>query len=335
MGAYIVKRVINSIVLLFFISVFSFFLIQLPPSDIIKANVDSIVEDADLSEEQRQELIDVWTRRYNLDRPPVEQYLSWIGKIISKGDFGFSISLDASVNTILKERLPLSVGLAFFTLFGFSLGIGIPIGIYSATRPNSLADRFFTFIGFIGRAMPNFLLALILMILLYKWFGIPMGGLFSPQYKDAAWSLGKVFDLAAHLIAPVIVIGTATTAGTIRIVRGALLDELGKEYVRVARSKGNSGLQVLKYPIRIALNPVVAGIGWSLPFLIGGMTLTAIVMNVPVLGPVLYQGLLSQDMYLAGSIFLILSTLTVFGTLVSDVLLVFLDPRISYEKRGL
>ena len=183
--------------------------------------------------------------------------------------------------------------------------------------------------------MPNFLLALILMILLYKWFGIPMGGLFSPQYKDAAWSLGKVFDLAAHLIAPVIVIGTATTAGTIRIVRGALLDELGKEYVRVARSKGNSGLQVLKYPIRIALNPVVAGIGWSLPFLIGGMTLTAIVMNVPVLGPVLYQGLLSQDMYLAGSIFLILSTLTVFGTLVSDVLLVFLDPRISYEKRGL
>ena len=142
MGAYIVKRVINSIVLLFFISVFSFFLIQLPPSDIIKANVDSIVEDADLSEEQRQELIDVWTRRYNLDRPPVEQYLSWIGKIISKGDFGFSISLDASVNTILKERLPLSVGLAFFTLFGFSLGIGIPIGIYSATRPNSLALPF-------------------------------------------------------------------------------------------------------------------------------------------------------------------------------------------------
>jgi len=248
------------------------------------------------------------------------------------GDFGICFTWNKPVSELLAERLPLTIMISLFALI-FVYIVAIPIGIYSATHQYSISDYTFTTIGFAGLATPNFLLALILMLLFYKYFGLSIGGLFSPEYIEASWSLGKVVDMLKHFPIPIIVIGTAGTAGLIRVMRSCLLDELRKQYVITARAKGAAERTLLfKYPVRMAINPIISTMGWVLPAIVSGETVTAIVLSLPTTGPLLYQALIYQDMYLAGSIIVLLTFLTVIGMFISDLLLVWIDPRIRYEK---
>ena len=247
---------------------------------------------------------------------------------------GRSFEWDQPVSTLMAERLPLTIILSVATLFLTYL-IAIPIGVYSALKQYSLFDYVFSTIGFIGLAIPNFMLALILLYLFFKYFGLSVGGLFSNEYATAPWSIGKVLDLISHLWVPMIVIGSAGTAGLIRVMRGSLLDELGKQYVVTARAKGvRERRLIFRYPVRIAINPIISTIGWQLPNIVSGETIVAIVLSLPTTGPLLFRALLSQDMYLAGSIVLLLGVLTLIGTFISDVLLLLVDPRISFEQKA-
>ena len=234
----------------------------------------------------------------------------------------------------LSLTLLLTMTISIFTLL-FTWALAIPIGIYSAVRQYSWGDYAFSVLGFIGLATPNFLLALIFMYIGYSVFGVSAGGLFSPAYENAPWSMARFSDLVAHMWIPVIVIGTAGTAGLIRVMRGNLLDELPKQYVMTARAKGVSPVKLLlKYPVRVALNPLVSTVGWVLPGIVSGSVIVAVVLGLPTVGPLLLRALENQDMYLAGSMVMILSFLTVIGTLISDILLLILDPRIRYESRS-
>ncbi|GAH71503.1 unnamed protein product [marine sediment metagenome] len=254
----------------------------------------------------------------------LEYYTLW--------QFGWSFEWARPVSEVIGERIALTMVISICTLL-FVWMTAIPIGIYSATHQYSSSDYAFTFLGFIGLATPNFLLALVLMWLSFAYLGIPVTGLFSPEYLGAAWSLAKVWNMLQRIWVPIIVVGTAGTAGLIRVMRGCLLDELRKQYVITARAKGVSEEKLLfKYPVRVAINPLISTIGWLLPTIISGATITAIVLNLPTTGPVLLGALMAQDMYLAGSFVMILSALTVIGTLISDILLAWLDPRIRYER---
>ena len=247
------------------------------------------------------------------------------------GNFGRSFDWNESVAKIIGERLPLTVAISLSTLI-FTYVVAIPIGIYSAVKQYSIGDYIATFIGFIGLSVPNFLLALLFMFGFYRFFGISVSGLFSPEMRDAAWSWAKFKDMLDHLWVPMIVIGMAGTAGIIRTMRATTLDELGKDYVKMARSKGLPEWKVIfRHPVRVAINPIVSTIGWELPNIVSGSTIVAVVLNLPTTGPILLQALLAQDMFLAGSFILMLSTLTVIGTLISDLLLAILDPRIRLE----
>ncbi|MDE0229021.1 MAG: ABC transporter permease [Spirochaetaceae bacterium] len=330
MLSYIIRRLVYMVVLLVMLSVATFIIIQLPPGDYLTTLVANMRRaNVVLSEEA----VAVLTERYGLGRPLHIQYLTWFGNLL-KGDMGESFIWEAPVTEIVGERLALTVTLSISTLIVTYL-IAIPIGIYSATHQYSVADYSFTTLGFIGLAMPNFLLALILMFLFYKYFGWSVGGLFSPEYQLAPWSLGKVVDLIKHFPIPLIVIGTAGAASLIRIMRATLLDELGKLYVITARAKGVSERSLLfRYPVRVAVNPVVSTIGWLLPETISGATLTAIVLSLPTVGPLLLRALEAQDMYLAGSMVMLLSALGILGTLISDLLLVVVDPRIRFERQA-
>jgi peptide/nickel transport system permease protein len=268
--------------------------------------------------------------QYNLDDPMVVQYLRWITNFV-QGDLGYSIKYQQPVNTLIWDRLGYTVLIAVASLL-FTWALAIPIGIYSAVRQYGFGDYFFTVIGLLGLAIPNFMLALILMYCGYSWFGVSVGGLFSPELAEAPWSGAKFVDLLRHIWIPMIVIGTAGTASIMRVMRANLLDELSKPYVVTARAKGVRPLKlIMKYPVRIAINPFISTIGWLLPTLISGEAIVSIVLNLPTTGPLLLQALLSQDMYLAGSFIMMLSILTVLGMLLSDILLAALDPRIRYE----
>jgi peptide/nickel transport system permease protein len=270
-------------------------------------------------------------QRYGLGEPFYIQYWKWISNIIFYGDFGQSFEWNRPVSTLIYERMGLTLVLSLATLF-FIWALAFPIGIYSAIRKNSVGAHVATLVGFIGLAIPNFLLALVFMYLSFRYMGQTVGGLFSPQYESAPWSLAKVLDLMSHLWIPVIVLGMAGTASLIRIMRANLLDELNKPYVVTQRAMGHpEHVLLMKYPVRVALNPFVSTIGWVLPGLVSGATITAIVLNLPTSGPMLLRSLLTQDMYLAGSFILLLSVLTVVGTLISDILLAWLDPRIRYS----
>jgi peptide/nickel transport system permease protein len=267
---------------------------------------------------------------YGLDDPIYVQYWKWISGILLRGDFGYSFEWGRPVSELIWERMGPTLTISIASLL-FVWVVSLPIGIYSAVRRHSIGDHFFTFLGFIGLAIPNFILALTLMYVSYRYFGQSVGGLYSPEYTDAPWSWGKLGDLLAHLWIPVVVIGTSGTASLIRILRANLTDELNKPYVVTARAKGLPEHEViLKYPVRIALNPFVSAIGWVLPDLISGVTITAIVLNLPAAGPLLLRALVSQDMYLAGSFILLLGVLTLIGMLISDLLLALLDPRIRF-----
>ena len=330
MGSYIVRRLLYMILILFLVSIVSFVIIQLPPGDYLTTLVTNLRSRGILVGEEELQTLE---RRYGLDQPLYAQYAKWIWNFLH-GDFGRSFQWNEPVSVLIAERLPLTVLISVLTLL-FIYAVAIPIGIYSATHQYSVGDYAVTVVGFTGLAIPNFLLALILMLFFLRVFGISAGGLFSPEFELAPWSFAKVVDLIKHLPIPIIVIGTAGTAGMIRVMRGTLLDELRKQYVVTARAKGVSERVLLfKYPVRIAINPIISTVGWTLPAIVSGETIVAIVLSLPTTGPLLYRALIAQDMYLAGSLIMFLSFLTVIGTLISDLLLVWVDPRIRYEKKG-
>ena len=324
---FILRRLLITIPMLFGISIVTFVLIQLPPGDFLTsyiAELEStghVLDDAEIASLRN---------RYGLDSPLYAQFLKWFWNLL-QGDFGVSFQWNKPVNELIWERLALTFIISLATLL-FTWVVALPIGVYSATHQYSVSDYVITFFGFLGRGIPDFMLALILMWIGLIYLGTSAGGLFSLEYKQAPWSIAKVWDLLKHLWVPIIVLGTSNTAGLIRIMRNNLLDELHKPYVETARSKGLTEQKILwKYPVRIALNPFVSTVGWVLPTLISGATIVSVVLSLPTTGPLLLSALLSQDMYLAGSFVMILSTLTILGTLVSDILLAWIDPRIRME----
>jgi peptide/nickel transport system permease protein len=327
---YIIYRIAIAIPLLLILSIVSFVIIQLPPGDYLTTYLNTLrLSGIQLNEDEVVRLKEL----YGLDKPLYMQYLIWI-KNFAKGDLGRSFQWNRPVNEILAERVPMTVLISILTTI-FAWIIAIPIGIYSALRQYSVFDYTFTFLGYVGLSMPGFLLALILMWFLYSKFGFSMTGLFSPEFATASWSFAKLLNLLKHIWFPVVLIGMSGTAGLIRTMRGNLLDELRKQYVITARAKGLPERKlVFKYPVRIAINPLISTIGWMLPGIISGETLVSIVLNIQTVGPVLLRAVMSQDMYLAGSITLILSVLTVVGMLISDILLAWADPRIRYGGLG-
>ena len=324
---YIIRRVLIMIPTLVVISMLVFTIIQLPPGDIITSRLQELqAEGQDISEEQ----IEALRARYNLNDPMYLQYVKWIGGFLV-GNMGYSVMYGQSVNNLIWERLGYTLLITSSATLLTWL-IAFPVGVYSALRQYSALDYAATLAAFIGLATPNFLLALVLMYLGYEWFGIAVGGLFSPEYAGAEWSLGKFGDLLGHLWIPAVVIGMGGMAGLMRIMRANLLDELGKPYVTTALAKGLHPIRlVIKYPLRIAINPFISTVGWMLPHLISGSAITSVVLSLPTTGPLLLDSLKNQDMYLAGSFLLMLSALTVIGTLLSDILLAITDPRIRYE----
>ncbi|MCE2466671.1 MAG: ABC transporter permease [Caldilineaceae bacterium] len=329
MLVYTVRRILILIPLLFIISVITFVLIQLPPGDYLTLYIMQLEAAGTTVAEEEVEML---KRVFGLDKPMHVQYFIWLRRILIYRDFGVSFQFQAPVSELLADRVPLTVAVSLATTV-FVFAVAVPIGILSATNQYSLLDYFWTFVGFIGISVPSFLLALIALWIAFKQFNMSAIGLFSPEYMDAAWSLGKVVDLLKHLWIPVAIIGMAGTASLIRTMRGTLLDELKRQYVITARSKGLPEIRnLMKYPVRTAINPIVSTIGWLLPGIISGEVLVSMVMNIPTTGPLLLTALLNQDMYLAGSIVLILSCLTVIGTLISDILLTWLDPRIRFES---
>jgi peptide/nickel transport system permease protein len=329
MLAYIIRRLLTMIPTLVAISVISFTIIQLPPGDFLtsyEAELRQSGEHVDQAE------LDALKKRYGLDQPMYMQYFKWAWNFV-RGDFGHSFEWNKPVSELIGERLGLTILISVCTLI-FTWAVSIPIGIYSAVRQYSWMDYILTVVGFIGLATPNFLFALVLLWVSYAYFGMSIGGLFSPEYAEAPWSIAKILDLFKHLWIPVVIVGTAHTAKFIRIIRGNLLDELKKPYVVTARAKGLPETRlILKYPVRVAINPLVSTIGWTLPELVSGIAITAVVLNLPTTGPLLLNALLSQDMQLAGTFIMFLSILTVIGTLISDILLAWVDPRIRFGAR--
>jgi peptide/nickel transport system permease protein len=324
--SYLFRRLLYVFVVMFVMSIFSFIVIQLPPGDYLTSYIMTLQTQQGFVDEAQ---IEALRKQYGLDLPMYEQYIFWI-KNMFYGNFGWSFEWNQPVSKLLADRLPMTVVISILTLL-FTYAVAIPIGIYSATRQYSFGDFFFTVIGFIGLATPSFFLALVLMYLFNKYLGFSVGGLFSTQYIDAPWSFAKFVDLLKHLPIPIFVIGLAGTASIIRVMRGCLLDELRQQYVITARAKGLEERKLLyKYPVRIAINPIISTIGWVLPSIVSGATITAIVLDIPTVGNLLYNALLSQDMYLAGSSIMILTFLTIVGTFISDILLAWADPRVQY-----
>jgi peptide/nickel transport system permease protein len=310
-------------------SIVAFAVIQLPPGDYVSNMVSEMTQQG--MDEISPQVIAQLREQYGLDQPIYVQYAKWMGNIITKGNFGYSLALRRDARELIVERLPMTFALTLGSVL-FIWMIALPIGVFSAVRKYSLSDYLVTFVGFIGLAVPNFLLALILMYISYKYGGKALIGLFSPEYASAPWSVGKVLDLLGHLWIPVVIIGLSGTAGLIRITRANVLDELNRPYVDTARAKGMKETSLLwKYPVRYALNPFISTIGFVLPGLVAGEVVVSIVLNLPTSGPVLFNALVQQDMYVAAGFILMLSVLTVLGVFISDVLLVFLDPRIRLQ----
>lgn len=325
---YILRRILLTIPTIVAISIISFILIQLPPGDWLSTHIARLAETGEtLAEEQIQALY----RQYGLDKPLYYQYVKWAWNSLH-GDFGWSFEYNRAVGMLIWERLGLTVVISFCTQI-FIWIVAFPIAFYSATHQYSIFDHFFSFVGFVGLGMPDFLIALILLWIGLRYFQTDWSGLFSEKYIESPWSLGKVVDMFKHMWMPMIILGMSGTAGLIRTTRANLLDEIRKPYVTTARAKGLSELKLLvKYPVRVALRPFISTVGWTLPGLVSGSTILAVVMGLPTAGPLLLQALMTQDMYLAGTFVMMLSILTVIGTLISDVLLIFVDPRIRLES---
>jgi peptide/nickel transport system permease protein len=327
MLGYILKRLLRIIPQIFIMSVLAFIIIQLPPGDYLTEYLNGLrASGASINQDEVTRL----TRVYGLDKPLTVQYLKWIGNVITKLDFGYSFTFNKPVNDILMSRMGTTFLIALLS-FIVSWGLAIPIGIYVAVKQYSIADYFFTFIGFIGLATPGFLLALVLMYYSYSKLGLSVGGLNSPEYLTKPWDWARFKDMLGHLWLPVIILAIGGTANIIRTLRATMLDELRKPYVTVARSKGLSELQVLlRYPVPIAINPILSTIGWLLVWFFSGGMVVEVVLNLPTAGPVLWRALLGQDMYTAGAYILISGTLVAFGSLISDLALAIADPRVRF-----
>jgi len=328
LASYIIRRVITFIPILFIISILSYLIIELPPGDYLTTYIIQLrSQGMEVSQEQILNL----TRYYGLDKPIYVRYAKWIWNIIAHGNFGWSFRFNRPVSAVIWERIPLTMTISGLTLL-FTYIVAIPIGIFSAVKQYSVFDYVFTFLGFIGFAVPSFLLALLVLWISFRYFGVAVTGLFSPNYAEAPWSLMKVVDMLKRVWVPIFVVGFGGMTGLIRVTRASLLDELHKQYVIVARAKGVPEQKLIfKYPLRVAINPLISSVGWLLPGIVSGESIAAIVLNLPTTGPVLLSALLSQDTYLAGSFILILSFLVLLGNLISDLLLAVLDPRIRFE----
>ncbi len=328
MLAYIAKRLLLLPLLLFIFSVLAFLIIQAPPGDFITSYVAELAASGS-SMDQRQ--IDALRALYGLDQPLYVQYFKWFFRIL-QGDLGVSLDWQKPISELIGQRLLLTLLLGLFTLL-FTFAVAVPIGIVSATRQYSFFDYFFTVINYIGVATPTFMTALILMWLAFSKLGITITGLFSAEYLDAPWSAARAADLAKHIWLPIVILGLDGTARLARIMRANLLDELNKPYMEMARAKGMSEWRlVMKYPVRLAINPLVSTLGWYLPLIFSGSLIVATVLNLPTIGPMLLRSLISQDMFLAGTIVMIYFAIAVLGTLLSDILLAWLDPRIRMEE---
>ena len=325
---YIIKRIFYLFPLAILISILSFIIIQLPPGDYVTEwEYNMIAQGYNPTEEE----ILMLKERYHLDKTYVEQYVRWMSNIIFYGDFGVSFTYNKPVSDILSERVPRTIAISLGAILVQWI-IAIPIGIFSAIRKYSVFDYIFTLIGFIGISIPGFMFAIVLVYLVYVNTGYAITGLYSEPFRNAPWDINKFFDLMKNISIPLIVLGSSGAAVIIRILRSSMLDELEKQYVTTARSKGMSEIKILfKYPFRIAVNPLISTIGWLLPAAVGGEVVISKVLNMPTTGPVLLKALMGEDMYLAGGILFILSILTIIGTLISDILLAMLDPRIRYE----
>ena len=328
MFGYIMRRVMLMIPTLALVSVISFIAIQLPPGDYLTSYVATLRTQGDSIE---QDAIDSMRERYGLGQPIYVQYTKWITGIVLHNDWGQSMEWQEPVKDLIWERLGLTMVLSLVSLF-VSWFIAIPVGVYSATHQYSLPDYIMTIISFIGVGVPGFFLALLIMYFAQTQLHLNVGGLFSEKFINAPWHLDKVVDMLKHLWIPVVILAVEGTAGGIRTTRANLLDELNKPYVELARAKGLTERRLLwKYPVRVALNPFFSTVGWSLASLISGATLISVVLSLQTTGPMQLRALMSQDMYLAGSFLLMLSVLTVIGTLISDILLAWVDPRIRLE----
>ncbi len=328
MLAYIVQRVLLIIPMLIAISILSFAVIQLPPGDFLTSYVAQLRQEGDEVDEAELESL---RQRYGLGQPAYVQYFKWIYGVLVKGDWGQSFEWQKPVSELIWERLGLTMALSMGALL-VGWFIAIPVGVYSATHQYSWLDYLMTTFSFIGLGTPGFLLALIVLFLAQSWLGMNVGGLFSDEYVLEPWSWPKIVDMLKHIWVPMLIVAVNGTAGNIRITRANLLDELNKPYVETARAKGvRERALIWKYPVRVALNPFFSTVGWSLASLVSGTTLVAMVLSLQTTGPLLLRSLTSQDMYLAGSFLFLLSTLTVIGTLLSDILLAVVDPRIRLE----
>ena len=335
---YLLRRFATMVLTLIAISALVFFIIKLPPGDYLTNQIAELAAERDASSLAKAEFL---RHQFGLDLPVWHQYLSWVGLMpgpngwsgLIEGNWGWSFEYNQPVNVVVGQALVLTLVVNLAAVV-FVHMVAIPIAIYSAVRQYSIGDYLVTFIGYIGLATPSFLLALVLLFYLNRWFGISIGGLMDPAYADQAWSMEKMRSIASHLIVPTIVIGLASTAAMIRRMRANLLDELQKQYVVTARAKGLSeGRLLLKYPFRMSLNPFVADIGNILPHLVSGSVLVSLVLNLPTVGPILLQALRVQDQYLAGFILMFVAVLTVVGMLISDLALAALDPRIRFAGR--
>jgi peptide/nickel transport system permease protein len=325
MASYLLRRALYMVPTVFLISLVSFLIIQLPPGDYLStvvANLSRTGQSVDPAQ------LAALKQRYALDQPIVAQYWKWITNIVVHGDFGQSFEYGRSVSSLLAERLPLTLALGISTLL-FTWAVALPAGIYTAVRKYSVGDYLMTAIAFLGIAVPGFLLALMVAYIQFRYFDKSVGGLLSPEYVGARWNLGKILDLLDHVWLPILVLSLGGIGGTIRILRANLLDELHKPYVVTGRARGLSERRLIAhYPVRVALNPFIATIGWLIPALFDGEVLVATVLGLQTTGPLLLGALESQDMYLAGSIIFIACVLTVIGTLISDILLALVDPRV-------
>lgn len=329
MVQYVIRRLLLTIPTLFAISVVSFVLIVLPPGDFLTSYAATLAQQGDsrIAGEQLQALRDA----YGLGQPVYVQYWKWMSRILLHGDFGQSLEWNLPVADLIWQRMGVTLALTLSTLV-FTWLLAIPIGVYSATHQYSKLDYIFTFLGFIGLAIPGFMIALVLMWVAFRYFGLEVGGLFSREYQNAPWSVGKVLDLLRHFWIPLVIIGLEGTAALIRTMRANLLDELNKPYVTSMRARGLDERRLIwEYPTRVALNPFVSTAGFALPGLINGATIVGVVLSLPMHGPLLLRALTSQDMYLAGGFILLIGALTIVGVLISDIALAWLDPRIRYS----
>jgi peptide/nickel transport system permease protein len=329
MLAYLGRRLVLALLTIWAVSVLSFVIIQLPPGDYISSYIAQMSASGSFVSAQEA---DALRQQYGLDKPMYIQYLRWM-RLVVQGKFGMALEWGRPVSEVIGDRLWLTMVVSVAAIL-LTWVVALPIGIYSAVRQYSVGDYIATFIGFIGLAVPSFMLALVLMYLGFKLFNLNVGGLFSDELAQAPWSWAKVWDLVKHLPLPAVILALAGTAQLIRIMRANLLDELRKPYVVSARARGLSERRViLKYPVRVALNPFASTVGYLLPYVVSGSIIVSLVLSLPTVGPLLLRALIAQDMFLAGTIVLLLGVMTVVGTFISDLVLMWIDPRIRLEGR--